>query len=88
MATEKLQKNTEVKVQKLTLTGVVVSTKMKDTVVVRVDRYVKHPIYQKFQTRSQKFKVHDAGNTVKEGQTVTIQSTRPISKTKHFIIVK
>ena len=78
----------EVKVQKLTLTGVVVSTKMKDTIVVRVDRFVKHPIYQKFLTRSKKFKVHDAGNTAKEGDTVTIQSTRPISKTKHFIIIK
>ena len=78
----------EVKVQKLTLTGVVVSTKMKDTIVVRVDRFLKHPIYKKFLTRSKKFKVHDAGNTAKEGDTVTIQSTRPISKTKHFIIIK
>ncbi|MFA6445843.1 MAG: 30S ribosomal protein S17 [Candidatus Paceibacterota bacterium] len=88
MATENTKKNTEVKIQKLTLNGVVISTKMKDTVVVRVDRFVKHPIYQKFLTRSKKYKVHDAGNTAKEGDKVTIQSTRPISKTKHFIIVK
>jgi hypothetical protein len=44
------------------LTGVVISDKMKDTVVVRVDRYVKHAKYDKFFTKSSKFKAHDPGN--------------------------
>ena len=69
------------------LRGVVVSDKMKDTVVVRVDRYVKHPKYEKYQQLSKKYKAHDAGNTKKVGETVTIKSTRPISKDKHFKII-
>ena len=69
------------------LTGVVVSDKMKDTVVVRVDRYVKHPKYQKYFTRSRKFKADDPGNTKKIGEKVTIIACRPISKDKRFKIV-
>jgi small subunit ribosomal protein S17 len=67
--------------------GVVVSDKMKDTVVVVIDRYVKHPKYQKFIKRSKKFKAHDAGNTKHIGDKVTIEECRPISKDKHFKIV-
>lgn len=69
------------------LTGVVVSTKMKDTVVVRVDRYVKHAKYEKFFTKSTKFKAHDLGNTKKEGDKVTIIACRPISKDKRFKVL-
>jgi small subunit ribosomal protein S17 len=68
--------------------GTVVSTKMKDTVTVAVERYVKHPKYQKFQRRTKKFLAHDEGNTVQEGDVVTIRETRPISKRKTFIVVK
>jgi small subunit ribosomal protein S17 len=68
--------------------GTVVSTKMKDTVTVAVERYVKHPKYQKFMRRTKKFLAHDAGNTVKEGETVTIRETKPMSKRKNFIVVK
>lgn len=68
--------------------GTVVSTKMKDTVTVAVERYVKHPKYQKFMRRTKKFLAHDEGNTAKEGETVTIRETKPISKRKSFIIVK
>jgi len=71
-----------------TLNGVVVSDKMKDTCVVLVERYVKHPKYQKFINLRKKFKAHDAGNTVKIGDKVTIKECRPISKDKHFMIVK
>jgi len=71
-----------------TLNGVVVSDKMKDTVVVLVERYVKHPKYQKFLNLRKKFKAHDAGNTTKIGDKVTIRETRPISKDKHFEVVK
>ena len=68
--------------------GTVVSTKMKDTVAVAVTRYVKHPKYKKYQTRTKKFLAHDAGNTQKEGDAVTIRETRPLSKNKHFEVVK
>ncbi len=71
-----------------TLDGVVVSDKMKDTVVVLVERYVKHPKYQKFLNLRKRFKAHDAGNTQKIGDKVTIRETRPISKDKHFEVVK
>lgn len=66
------------------LTGIVTSTKMKDTVVVRVNRFVKHEKYERFVKISKKYKAHDAGNTKKEGETVTIVECRPISKDKHF----
>jgi len=68
--------------------GVVVSDKMKDTVVVLIERYVKHPKYEKFIKSKKKFKAHDAGNTKKIGDKVEIEETKPISKDKHFIIVK
>ncbi len=66
------------------LTGIVTSTKMKDTIVVRVNRFVKHGKYERFVKISKKYKAHDAGNTKKEGETVTIIECRPISKDKHF----
>ena len=69
------------------LRGTVVSTKMTDTITVIVDRYVKHPKYKKFERLSNKFLVHDAGNTAKEGQVVEIRETRPMSKRKHFELV-
>ena len=71
-----------------TFRGVVVSTKMKDTVAVAIERYVQHPKYKKFIRRTKKFLAHDEGNTVKEGDTVTIRETRPLSKRKHFEVVK
>ena len=66
--------------------GVVVKTAMKDTATVAVSRYVKHPKYKKFQTRTKKFLVHDPGNTVKVGDNVTIVACRPLSKMKRFKI--
>ena len=70
-----------------TITGVVVSTKMKDTVVVSVDRFVKHPKYGKYVSISKKFKAHDLGNTKKVGDKVEIMECAPISKDKHFKVV-
>jgi small subunit ribosomal protein S17 len=67
-----------------TLTGTVVKTAMKDTATVAVNRFVKHPKYKKYQTRTKKYLVHDPGNTAKVGDKVTIVSCRPISKLKHF----
>lgn len=70
------------------LRGVVVATKMQDTITVAVERYVMHPKYKKFMRRTKKFLVHDAGNTAKEGDKVEIRETRPLSKRKHFELVK
>jgi len=66
--------------------GVVVKTAMTDTATVEVSRYVKHPKYKKYQTKTKKFLVHDPGNTVEVGQKVTIVACRPISKLKRFKI--
>ncbi len=70
------------------LKGTVVSTKMKDTITVAVERYVMHPKYKKFMRRTKKFLVHDAGNTAKEGEIVDIGETRPLSKRKRFELIK
>ena len=69
------------------LSGVVVSDKMDKTIVVKVDRYVKHPKYQKYYTISKKYKAHDEENKHKIGDKVEIMETRPISKDKKFKVV-
>ena len=69
------------------LRGTVVSNKMKDTIVVSVERYEKHPKYEKFVKRRKKFKAHDVGNTADMGAKVEIEESRPISKDKHFKLV-
>jgi small subunit ribosomal protein S17 len=73
--------------QKKTLVGTVVSMAMKDTVTVLVTRYVKHPKYKKYVTKTKKYLAHNPGNTLAIGDRVTIQSSRPISKRKHFIVL-
>lgn len=70
-----------------TLRGVVVSDKMDKTIVVKVDRYIKHPKYKKYYTVSKKYKAHDETNVHKTGDKVEIISTRPISKDKKFKVV-
>ncbi len=69
------------------LKGTVVSTKMKDTITVAVERYVMHPKYKKFMRRTKKYLVHDAGNTAVEGAIVEICEVRPMSKRKHFALI-
>jgi small subunit ribosomal protein S17 len=76
----------EKKLIRQTFTGVVVSDKMKDTTVVAVYRYVKHPKYQKFMQKRTKLFAHDPGNTKKIGDKVTVVACRPISKNKAFKI--
>lgn len=73
---------------KKVFTGTVVSDKMKDTVVVLVERYVKHPKYGKFIKKKKRFKAHDAGNKRKMGEKVDIVETKPISKDKRFMVVE
>jgi len=84
---EKTLNNKEIIKSRKTMNGVVVSDKMKDTVVVEVSRFVKHPKYGKYTSIDKKFKAHDAGNTKKIGDKVTIEECAPISKDKHFRIV-
>ncbi len=80
-------KKPEIKVTPQTFTGVVTSDKMKDTTVVRVERFIKHPKYQKFIKKSTKLMAHDVGNTKKIGDKATIQGCRPISKNKSFKVI-
>lgn len=84
--------NTEVKNNKAVkkpkiLKGVVVSEKMKDTIVVSVVRFVKHSKYKKYHKVSKKYKAHDLGNTKRVGDKVEIRECRPISKDKHFMVI-
>lgn len=70
------------------LTGVVVSDKMQKTIVVRVERTVRHPIYKKVLTRGKNYKAHDESNSAHEGDTVEIVENPPISKTKRWMLAK
>jgi small subunit ribosomal protein S17 len=70
------------------ITGTVVSTKMQNTVVVRIERKYRHPTYRKVIIRHQKFKAHNDLKDINEGDLVTIQETRPISKDTYFRVVK
>jgi len=79
--------STEIQKKKKTLRGVVVSDKMQNTAVVLVSRYTKHPKYKKYMKSSKRYKAHNPGNRAKEGEQVTIRSTRPLSKDKHFEII-
>jgi small subunit ribosomal protein S17 len=76
----------EVKVAR-TVTGTVVSNKMDKTVTVMIERKVKHPVYGKYIRRSTKLHVHDEDNTCQEGDKVTIEQCRPLSKSKSWRLV-
>ena len=68
--------------------GVVVSAKMQKTVTVKVDRTFAHPTFNKVITRGKKYYAHCEGFDVKEGQTVRIVETRPLSKLKRWRVVE
>lgn len=103
MAKETVKKNTQIEaeakvasshdvtpvrqVRRMQLSGVVASDKMKDTIVVTIERFVKHPKYHKFMKKTLRLQAHDAGNTKKIGDKVTIESCRPISKNKAFKVI-
>jgi small subunit ribosomal protein S17 len=72
---------------KRVLTGTVVSDKTEKTVVVRVERRVKHPLYGKIIKRSKKYHAHDEANEFKEGEIVRIEETAPISKLKTWRVL-
>ena len=69
------------------LEGVVVSDKMDKTIVVEVERRVQHPIYKKFIRRSKRYHAHDESNAIKAGETVRIIESRPLSKTKRWVVI-
>ena len=69
------------------ISGKVVSNKMDKSIVVLVERRVKHPMYGKYITRSSKIHAHDAENACQIGDTVTIREVRPISKNKSWSLV-
>lgn len=87
MKKKETQKNNETTMNGKTLRGVVTSDKMTDTIVVEVSRYTKAPKYGKFINLRKKYKAHDAGNTAKIGDKVTITETKPISKDKRFTLI-
>lgn len=72
---------------KRVLTGMIVSDKTDKTVVVSVERKVKHPLYGKIIRRSKKYHAHDEGNEYREGETVRIEETAPISKLKTWKVI-
>ncbi|MBT8148888.1 MAG: 30S ribosomal protein S17 [Pseudomonadales bacterium] len=68
------------------ITGKVVSDKMDKTITVLVERRVKHPLYGKYLTRSTKLHAHDEKNECKVGDVVAISESRPLSKTKTWML--
>jgi small subunit ribosomal protein S17 len=69
-------------------TGVVTSDKMDKTVVVTIERKVPHPQYGKMMTLTKSVKAHDEENSAKQGDTVRVMETRPLSKTKRWRVVE
>jgi small subunit ribosomal protein S17 len=70
-----------------TVTGLVVSDKMDKTITVYVERLIKHKMYGKYIRRSTKFHAHDETNSCKIGDKVVIKQSRPLSKTKSWVLV-
>lgn len=69
-------------------TGKVISDKMDKTVVVAIERSIKHPLYKKIVKRTEKLKAHDENNECKEGDRVKVMETRPLSKDKRWRVVE
>lgn len=85
MATKTTPKK-EIKKTPQQFTGVVVSNKMMKTVVVEINRLVKHPKYEKYYRMSRRIKAHDEKGSAL-GSTVMIEACRPLSKDKHFRVI-
>ena len=71
-----------------TLQGKVISAKMDKSIVVAIERKVKHPLYGKFMKRTTKLHAHDETNQCAEGDVVLIKECRPLSKTKSWALVE
>ena len=70
------------------VTGVVISNKMDKTVIIVMERIVKHPLYKKYIKRRSKFAAHDKNNECQIGDTVLIIECRPLSKTKRWQVLE
>lgn len=82
------QTNVEQKNTQRSIVGKVVSDKMNKTIVVQIERKVKHPLYGKYVRRFSKMYAHDEDNTCRIGDLVLIKQTRPLSKTKRWALVE
>ncbi|NNJ94905.1 MAG: 30S ribosomal protein S17 [Halobacteria archaeon] len=71
-----------------TVTGKVISNKMDKSATVLIERKVKHPVYGKYIRRSTRLHIHDAENACQEGDVVTIEQCRPLSRTKSWRLVE
>jgi small subunit ribosomal protein S17 len=85
--TTETQDQTE-RTKKRTRVGTVVSDKMQKTVVVQIERVVKHPVYKRYIRRRKRFKVHDEENQCRIGDVITFMETRPMSKDKRWRFVE
>lgn len=74
--------------QRKQIDGVVVSDKMDKTIVVRVERISRHPLYGKVLRTSKRFKAHDENNEAREGDVVRLLESKPFSKDKKFILLE
>lgn len=72
--------------RKKTVMGVVVSDKMNKTIVVEVDRRVRHTLYKKYVVNTRRYKAHDESNEAKVGDRVTLVETRPLSREKRWAL--
>jgi len=84
---EELATNMERRRLKKTLEGIVISNRMTKSVVVQVERQVRHPLYEKILRKSSKFMAHDEENKCRVGDRVVIRETRPVSKRKRWKII-
>ena len=76
----------EARTRRKVRTGVVSSDKMQKTIVVKVDRRVRHSAYKKYIVRSRRFKAHDETNEAKIGDRVTLVESRPLSRDKRWVL--
>lgn len=82
------QNNVEQSNTQHTVIGTVVSDKMNKTIVVQIERKVKHPLYGKYVRKFSKMYAHDEENTCRSGDIVRIKQSRPLSKTKRWALVE
>lgn len=88
MSNQELESQGTAKKGARTLTGKVVSNKMQKSIRVAVERFVPHPRYRKYQRRTTNFLAHDENNECQEGDVVTIEECRPLSRHKSWRLVK
>lgn len=83
-----MEQNTAVNKSTRTVIGKVISDKMNKTIIVQIERKVMHPLYGKYIRRFSKMYVHDEENACKIGDLVLIQQSRPISRTKRWVLIE